>query len=220
MQQKVMVLCVTCVTALWIGMASANPSYQFAFDQSNYLVAPGAKVDVKVYWEEDQGILNPSGGTGLYGLGTTIRFDDSPQPVNLAQVLATSDIAYNPAFNDTGSILRNVSATYARLAETTTVFPGNVYGDVVSGDLRKVWLGTFSFTGASTPGVTHIRAARYQLTTEGDYIMDDDFNVWDTSTLEATATVTTTSEPSTLVLGSMAALAILAFRCWSKGGRI
>jgi hypothetical protein len=107
-------------------------------------------------------------------------------------------------------MLSSVTASSARLAEFTVAFPGNVFGSVVSGNLRQVLLGTFTFTGANTPGVTNITASRY--TTGGSYIVDDNLNEYDALTAVASATITTTPEPSTLVLGGIAALALLVLR--------
>src|SRR4051794_20957550 len=87
---------------VWLWLVSpAKAGFLYVFDQSNYSVGQGGKVDVKVFLQE-----TTTGGTsllnqeGLFAAGVRVRFDVSPLPGSPSKVLSLLDVHPNPAFDD------------------------------------------------------------------------------------------------------------------------
>lgn len=219
---RLLVLCVVGVVLLSARAATAAVVSSFVFDQADYLVAPGATVNVNVYWQQavtggESSVLAPSSGIGMYAQGVQVRWDDPMAPSQPAKVANADDIVDNSAFNDTGSMHRIASDSYAQLSEVTDSLTF-AYGSQMSTGVWQQWIGTFSFTAGAVSGeVTHLLATRYVGPVQGgSYIVDANGNAYDGETAVATATITTIPEPSGLVLGGIAALAIFGF-CWWAG---
>jgi hypothetical protein len=221
MFRRIVALCAACAMVLWAAAVSAGP-VSFVFGQAAYSAAAGGKVNVPVYWQETVGegetsVLDLALAVGMFGQGVQVRWDDPVMPSHPATVVSTADIAYNPVFDDAGSMHRSVTASYAQLSEVTD-FLSFGYGNEVSPGAWRQLIGTFSFTAGSVPGeVTHLGATRYvgPLGTE-DYIIDANGTAYDGVTAIATATITVTPEPSGLMLLGMAALTCFAWRCWGR----
>lgn len=221
MFRKIVMLCAACATVFWVAAVSAGP-VSFALGQAAYSAAPGGKAIVPIYWQETVGqgetsVLDLASAVGMFGQGVQVRWDNPAMPSHPATVVSTADIAYNPAFDDAGSMHRSVTASYAQLSEVTD-FLSFGYGNQVSPGVWQQLIGTFSFTVGSVPGeVTHLSTTRYvgPLGTE-DYIIDSNGNAYDSATAAATATITVTApEPSSLVLLAMAGLSMLVY-AWRK----
>jgi hypothetical protein len=212
-----------CAAFLWVGVATAEPTYEFAFDSDNYLVAPGGTVDITVYLKEtvNEGpsVLN-SDGVGIFGAGARLNFDGT-SPTR-AKVLYDTNITPNPVFtniSDPGIVIKSVTDTTAQLIATM----GLISLDVAHADDPTLGMaeylmtiGTFKFTAGSVPGeVTSVYTSR--VLNEGDEEIDamitGDIIALDSVVGQSGFTITTIPEPSTLLLSGMAAVAIFAFRC-------
>jgi hypothetical protein len=209
MQRRIMLWCAMGVSCLWSGMAAAaGPSYAFAFNQANYPVAPGGKLDIPVYlWETvDSGtpVLDAS-GVGMFGAGVVLNFDNPSS--TRAKVLTAAAIFPNTAFNDTADARKAVTNITATLSEVTD-FSVFVHADnpaAGQGQYRML-IGTFEFTAGATLGeVTTIHTASNPL---GSVNITGGIKALDSVIANATATITVIPEPSALM---MLALALFAF---------
>jgi len=220
MRRLALVWCGMCVVVWCAGsLALASPIYQFAFDQANYNVAPGGTVNVIVYLKETPGLgtsVLDTGGVGMFGAGVVLT-DIAPLPTNPARVLAASDITPNSLFNDTGSGKRAVTTTppiTATLSEATD-FSVFVHADNPTPGQTDYFMtiGTFKFAAGSTPGITYLQTGS---NLGGDVNITGDVLALDSSISNASATITTTPEPSSLVLIGTALLSLVAFRLWGR----
>ncbi len=227
MKTSVIIRCAVCVIALCavsVAVASAPPTYQFAFDQASYSVAEGQKVPVTVYLEETvnagPSLLN-SNGVGMFASGVTL-LDTGSLPASPAKVASTSDITANSAFNDTGSQKSGVSSSpsiYAYLAEFTDGSVMAYANNPTVGQTHYfMTIGTFDFTGGATPGVTTVQTGTNPAG-GGNVNVTGIGNPIDSIISNASVTITTTPEPSSLVLCGIAAFAFVAFRRWTQRRR-
>ncbi len=203
------------------GIASAEPTYRWVFDQSVYEVNPGGAVDVRIYLEEaiqgnDTGILDSSAGNGLGSIGLAIYFPDrlavytpeSPQPSEPAKVRNDSDVMANPAFDF--SDMPAAFGDHAELNELILLNPP-IYGVQGPVNTFRVVAGTFTFTAGNVPWEkTPIRA------TDLDPNMDDTLDslgnvVLDSLIADGTATIYVVPEPGSITLLAAAVLSSLAF---------
>jgi hypothetical protein len=201
--------------SIFLVVVPAYADYMYVFDQSNYSVIPGGKVDVNVFLQETGNTTTVLRDVGLIGAGVQVRFDDPPQPSTPAEVLTNADVINNPQFEEVWNATSKAHPTlsYADLSLATF---GTVFGLEIplgSGTYR-VALGTFTFTAGTVPGeVTHIRATDFSA--DSDTIAADaNYTVLDSLIADGTATIITVPEPSALVLGVVAGLALVA-RCWN-----
>lgn len=213
------VLCTTSVMLLCVGsVARADPVYEFTFDQSNYTVAPGGTVYVTVYLQETPGTgtsVLDANGVGMFGAGVTV-FDIAPLPPEPAQVLAAAGIALNPGFNDTSSARKGVANSPSILAYLSEVTDATVFvhaDDPTPGRAHYLMtVGTFQYTAGTTPGITFLQTGNNPLVV-GDVNITALGNALDSFIVHTGATITTTPEPSALVLAGMAVLSLGAFHC-------
>jgi hypothetical protein len=157
-----------------------------------------------------------TGGVGMFGAGVVLT-DIAPLPTNPARVLAASDITPNSLFNDTGSGKRAVTTTppiTATLSEATD-FSVFVHADNPTPGQTDYFMtiGTFKFAAGSTPGITYLQTGS---NLGGDVNITGDVLALDSSISNASATITTTPEPSSLVLIGTALLSLVAFRLWGR----
>jgi hypothetical protein len=133
--------------------AMAAPSYQFAFDQSNYVAAPGDAVSIKVYLKETPGSGTPvldADGLGMFGVGVALTAVP-PLPVDPSFVQSIKDITPNGLFDDPLSLTRQLSsspAITATLSEAVSDVFSPVHADNPEPGLSSYFLtiGTFLFT--------------------------------------------------------------------------
>lgn len=219
MYRSVTALLVSCVTGLWAATVAAAPVSSFAFGQANYWATPGSKVDVSIYWQQvigdgETSVLDLASAVGMFGQGVQVRWDDPVMPSQPATVISsTADIACNAGFNDTDSMHRIVTDSYAQLSEVTDGMTF-VYGAQTNPSVWRQLIGTFSFTAGTVPGeVTHLLATRYVGPFDGEtYIIDADGRKYDGETGLATATITvTTPEPGSLALLTVGLGVLLAY---------
>ncbi len=193
MQRRAIILCAACFGILWAAAAFAGSvSYQYAFDQTNYIVAPNGTVNVGVYLVEtvDSGGVSvlSSSGVGMSGAGVQVYFSDSPQPADPATVVSTAAIAANSAFDQSSTSLSSGSA----LLSEYVFFNDYVHGAQPDPNqtIYQMSIGTFTFTsGAISGNITPIRAAAYGTAninvTAGGVVLDS-------LIAQSTATITTT----------------------------
>jgi hypothetical protein len=214
MQRRIIALLVV-VTLFMVAATARADSLFYAFDQSNYTVAPGVTVPVKVYLEETGGTVLAD--AGLQGVGLTVSWDNS-----LTQVLAPADVVLNPSFNVVYDHSAYPTSKYTQLEGG--IYPGVVSPTLTAG-VYKILVGTFNFTAGATPGVTHLLTADYDpdpmsfdTVTGPSANPAENYAVLDSMIANGAATITvgTTPEPSTLVLSGIAALAFFAFRSRQK----
>jgi hypothetical protein len=203
---------------VWCGSAQAGPVYSYLFDQSNYTVAAGGTVLVKVSLQEDTSTGGPSllSTEGLISAGVRVDFND-PVPTQPAQVRSLADILPNPAFDlapppdprflpvpgfpNTAGI-----EEYVDIASPPVTAPG-------TGPLYQIPLGSFLFHAGSVPGeVTHIQALDFNPATD-DTVTALTATVLDSLINPANATITVqpaaVPEPSGLVLFGLAFSALM-----------
>jgi hypothetical protein len=218
MKPLVVLWCAACVMVFWGKAAAAAPTYSFTFDQTDYPVAPGGKVDVTVYLQETVGsgssVLD-AGGAGMFCAGVLLT-DVAPLPINPAVVLLASHIVKNGSFDD--SPTREVIATTAGLKEAMISPFDSVHADdPTPGRLHySMTIGTFTFTAGTTPGeITHVEASRFSAGL-GDYNITGLGEPLDSLIGPASCSITVLPEPSSLVLTGIAALAVFACLLWSS----
>lgn len=192
-------------------MGPAHAEYTFVFDEANYTVAPGATVDVYVSLMETS--TSNLHDVGMGGAGIKVRWDEG-MPADPAAVLADADVVNVSGFELVWNSSKAHPAEYN--ADLSLGTFDTVYGEETSpgSGIYAVALCKFIFTGGATPGITHIRATDYG--TEDDNVLMD-FTILDSLIADAQATITTIPEPSTFLLGGIAALALFAFnRGWRR----
>jgi hypothetical protein len=168
MQPRSTAWCAACLAILWAATAAAGTvTYQYAFDRTSYLVAPGGTVGVSAYLVETVGAggvsVLSSTGVGMSSAGVTVHFDGTPQPGDPAAIESTAAVAANAAFDQSAAVL---SSGFASLAEYVVI------NDYVHGSqpnppetIYRLPIGTFTFTAGSVSGEsTPITATRHEPT--------------------------------------------------------
>jgi len=205
----------TVVGCLVASIASAEPTYQWVFDQSFYHVKLGETVDVSVYLEEtieegDTPILDSSRGDGLGSIGLSVYFSDEPS--DPAKVLNDSDVSENPAFDYVERAI--AMADHAELNELI-LDNDPVYGVEDPANTFRVLAGTFTFTRGNVPGEKTLIWAT-DLDPNQDDTLDSPGNVvLDSLIADGTAII---PEPSTIMI-LLGALAAIPFLLWSRRHR-
>jgi hypothetical protein len=200
--------------ALAGGHASAGPTYQYVFDQSNYNVAPNGTVAVKVSIEEmlnpqiDTSLLAP-GTDGLFGAGLLVQVVP-PFATSLAQVKNVASIQGAAAFNVL-QVPQLPAPGVANSAGLLELASGPVFGTITSetatSETILLPLGTFTFTAGDVPGDVNNLVAM-DTTIDGMTASANNVTaggvVLDPLLLSGTATITVTTiavpEPSSVLL--------------------
>jgi hypothetical protein len=195
--------------------ARADFLYSFAFEQSNYTVAPGGTVDVKVFLEEtiSGSSVSRLGTTGMLSAGVKLLFNDNP-PTQPAALGSVTDIVFNPAFNSTLLDLRSLSpGAFGQLTEAVALGSPLVKGK--GGPTTfEVLIGTFHFTAGSVPDeVTHLRATVPSIAANvaGGTVLDKLIH-------DSTATISVSSVPEPASV-TLLALGVLTAACYARRRR-
>ncbi len=225
---RCLVASIVLLLALALGTteASAGETFSFVFDQSNYVAAPGGQVGVEVFLRQtglagggQTNVLGGPGAVGMVGTGVLLTY---PTGSSDAQVLSTSDITGNIAFDNAGFGPYTAVNGGSALLSQAVIFGSPVFGTPVSSltDTFDLLLGTFTFTAGLQLGqVTPVTASI-------PLVPDSNDNIANTSPIptvlssivsgEATITVAGSSvpEPSSLIqcFSAIALLAILGWR--------
>ena len=132
MQAKRLGLCVGLVWLLSTGVARADISYSYVFDQPAYTVNPGGTVAVGVSLGGGghRGQYVPPGDRGADRAGVRVRFDIPPLPSALARVLSLADILPNTIAFDNPDLLDKalVPGSYAEFSEAVDIASPPVFG--------------------------------------------------------------------------------------------
>jgi PEP-CTERM motif len=214
----------TLLGALAGGHASAGPTYQYVFDQSNYNAAPGGTVAVTVSIREmlnpqtDASLLAP-GTDGLVGAGLLVQVA-APLATRPAQVTSVAGIQGNPAFSVI-QVPQLPAPGVANSAGLLELAGGAVFGTITSetatSETVLLPLATFTFTAGDVPGEVNNLVA---MDTTIDGMTPSANNVTaagivlDPLLLSGTATITVTTaavpEPSSVALAlvGLAGLAV------------
>jgi hypothetical protein len=210
--------CAACAILPAGSAAVASPLYEFTFDQPNYTVAPGGSVYVTVFLEETPGAdisVLDANGVGMYGAGVTLM-NVAPLPDDPAKVLAAAGIELCNRFNDPDSARKGIADSPSTLAYLSEVTDGTLFvhaDDPTPGQPHYLMpVGRFLFTAGATPGVTFLQtginplvAGAVNITASGE-VLDSYIN-------HTGARITTTPEPSAMVLVATALLGFAALRC-------
>jgi hypothetical protein len=201
------------LSAVVAGLLSGGPGRAqivYEFDVAGVPVtAPlaltqGGTLDLQVYIREQ-----PPGTVlatqKLFAAGGRVTFDNpagSGTPSGVAAVLSAADVTRNPQFNDTGTVLLNVTSTVADLIEAVI----NPTTDLVAPDaLNRILVATYRFHGLA-PGTLTVTARRYPAPTSA--VVTGQGNALDAQLQTGTATINVVPvpEPSTLLLVGAAAV--------------
>jgi hypothetical protein len=194
------------------GLASVSPAradfvWEFnaaGLPSTNFVIpGVGSTVGVQIYLKETNGgtILSTQ---KLFSAGVQVTFNS---PSGVAAVLAPSSIQSNPAFDDFNPTTdRSTSATSAKLTEAVT----NISNSVAPDSQNRILFGAFTFTGQSVGTVT-ITATRFNPAPD-DRIITGAGTVLDALIPNGSAQInvlgTATPEPGSLLLASLAGLAL------------
>jgi hypothetical protein len=157
-------ICLFAVLVFFPSMTRAGVMY--AFEHTNYTVAAGGTVDIKVYLEQTGGetILTDF---GIIGASVNVLFNEVPGPLDPAEVLNDFDISPSTAFDD--PVLTEVFHDPGVSAGLVGVV------DIGSAPLTgsSIYLGTFTFTAGAIDGeVTMLRATDLSLLFEDTVAFD------------------------------------------------
>ena len=197
----------------WVANTSWAVSYSYVFDMSEYEVPLGGTVDVSIYLEETGGTVFRD--SGLIGAGVKVRFDNPPVPSNPAKIVTTADVTNISDFELEWAKSAEPEAGYADLLLGTWDY---VYGMEVAPDVYRIPLGRFRFSAGTVLGeVTNIRATDYDPSSGDVVYYDNELNPVELDVLlnDATATITVTPEPGTLLLLVIAGLGLLNY-AWCR----
>jgi hypothetical protein len=143
-------ICLFAVLVFFPSMTRAGVMY--AFEHTNYTVAAGGTVDVRVYLEQTGGetILTDF---GIIGASVNVLLNEVPGPLDPAEVLNDFDISPSTAFDD--PVLTEVLHDPGVSAGLVGVV--DIGSPPITGN--SIYLGTFTFTAGSIDGeVTMLRA--------------------------------------------------------------
>jgi hypothetical protein len=198
-----------------LAAAPGRADFMYAFDQSSYTVATGQTVDVRVFLQETTSALLST--DGLIAGGTRVNFSGGS-----AAVLSSADILYNPAFDDPGGPITSLSSGSAGLTELVDITTPGI--KAVGGPPFEVLLGTFQFTAGTSPGVTTLTVTNFGggiwnftdfPSSEGlDPLIADG-----SATITVTSQAVATPEPSSLILVSSGAVALVLGYWRQRAGR-
>ena len=188
----------------------------------NYIATPGSTVTVSVALLEVGGntlsgfyeAVAPHSGNigGLSGMGATMNWSGGPAYVN-----AVSDITINSSFTSWAApdpgILNEYGPGTASITDYYAVYNGSGVLGTAGGGGYEIQLGTFTFQAGATAGVTQLDLGAFGDAGGGGTAVNDDGGTGiDASIPDGYCTITTTPEPSTLVLSGIAGLAFLGLR--------
>ena len=143
-------ICLLAVLVFFPSMTRAGVMY--AFEHTNYTVAAGGTVDVKVYLEQT-GTETILTDFGIIGASVNVLFNEVPGLLEPANVLSDLDISPSDLFDE---------PVFTEVFRDPGVSAGLVgFVDVESPPIAKnsIYLGTFTFTAGSIVGeVTELRA--------------------------------------------------------------
>jgi hypothetical protein len=213
MMQKAGMLIAIVVGALCAAPGRAD--FMYVFDQSSYTVAAGQTVDIRVFLQETTTSLLST--DGLIAGGVRVNYSGSA-----ASVLSQADIFYNPAFDDPGGPNVSLSSGSAGLTELVDIATPGV--KAAGGPPFDVLIGTFQFTAGSSPGTTTLTATNFGggIWNFTDFPSSEglDPQIADGSaTITGTSQVIATPEPSSLILLSSGAVALVLGYWRRRAGR-
>lgn len=181
------------------------PTFTYLFDRPAYAVAPGGTIDVHVYLQEDtNGGSSILAGSGLLSAGVMVDYSLTPGDPLPTRLTSPGDIFGNTAEFQT--ILTSLPSDHQGLLEETAgADPAQGYH--VSGDIYRLYLGTFRFTGGTHLGELTLLTALDDPGSSGTRTTN---SPWlDPSIDQANATITVTPEPAALlqwgILGALGA---------------
>ena len=204
--------------ALTPSITEAGVQYGFHFDQSQYFVAAGSTVNVKVYLREsfDPGDTTLLDTEGLFGGGVRVFFNEAPIPSVPAEVLTLADIIPNGGFDDTVTLKDLVVGTSAGFTSNVGTSPLPVGADV-GATFHQVLLGSFTFTAGLNPGeITHLRATDFDVSLD-DFVTNNSLTVLDSLIRDSTATIVVDGvqavpEPSSILIIAATCMTFLCYR--------
>jgi hypothetical protein len=197
---------VLAAVAVLFGGGAARADYSFVFAdgsgnaQSNFTVAQGSTVDVRVYLVQS-GTSTGLSSSGLASGGVGLTFNQSV--VNLADA---SKITPNSAF-DANS--KNLGAGSASL-NVSQVLNAPITAPTTGTDANRILLGTFTFSGVSAGTSLTVTADPHPGAVNDNVLGDGtalDALIHNSS---AVITVTAVPEPGTLVLTGLLATGMAA----------
>lgn len=190
--------------------ADARSDLMYAFGQADYVVDPGATVDVQVFLREVVGAGETSilATDGLFGAGVRVTFAGADPAV----VAAESDVAGAPGFDLAPPIVDLAAGASAGLAQSVDFLDpdARVLGTPDGPDAYMILLGTFRFTAGSVAGgVTTLTAIDFAPGGSSDTITaGSNPIVLDGLIAAGSATITVRRDPS--AVPEPASLALLA----------
>lgn len=201
----------TLIALLGLPAASARADFIYQFEQSNYTVAPGGTVPVRVFLQET--VTTQLRDEGLFSGAVKVNWDNAPVPSDPARVLQDADIVPNPGFN--GFTLLERTATSAALYGEIQNNPADLLHPVETSAPFRILLGTFTFTAGLVNGqVTHLQAKDFDPSL--DETVTGQGHVLDSAISVGTATVTVTAasavpEPSSVVLALLGGVSLCGY---------
>ena len=227
MRGRVMLAVAAALAVGWFVPPACGSVIQYGTDglTNSYEVAAGGARAVKVYLYET---FDPGSETsilddeeGLFSAGVAVR-RTSAGPTRPAGVLSVAGISPNPTFDEpepTVSPLKTVDLTggafdRAALLESRDMLEAaGVAAEAPAANVRRVFLGTFTFTGGSVVGETTA------LRIEDNDPASDDTVTWALPGVDLDAdiqpfdfSIVTVPEPATLALLAAGALAVFSRR--------
>jgi hypothetical protein len=214
MPSRLVLFCAAALVAAAPASAQTFGTFQFADTSgnpvSNFSIAGvGGTADVRLYLLETDG-QSSLRNTGLFSAEVRVSFNN---PAGVAAVLAATDIARNPAFDQ--QLGTSTSAASAILNEQALSNPAVASPAT---DPNRVYLGTFHFTAQSAGSVTLTADSPV---TSGGTILNDFTDISSRiSSTNATLTVSPVPEPATLGWAVAAAAGLsAAYRRWRRTPR-
>jgi hypothetical protein len=183
------------------GTARADFVFQFAGSNgvatSNFGVAQGSTVDVRVYLVQTNGPTVNSTNLSANGLsdGNVALTFSSTAPFSIA---SASNITPNSAFvGPNGTSLTTSGGTTTATLQVHSS-PAFVFAPTSGADANRILLGTFTFTGVSPGSALTVTA----LPNAGSNFVDGAGNTLDSLISNASAAITVTAipEPGTVIL--------------------
>ncbi|QEH35012.1 hypothetical protein OJF2_35570 [Aquisphaera giovannonii] len=210
------------VVALLVGcsapVARGDLIYQVVAEQADYTAEVGATVDVRIFLRETatggESSQIAGAGNGLLTAGVRLDFGGSAA----AKVLSAADVFENAGFTSAATLVKDVTAGSAGLAEDVDFLDPAVQGIEVSPGVAMLELGVFRFT-ALAAGLTVVTVEDFDLgqvnfVTAGFVSLDDPPSAVGPSTFSINVSRSgAVPEPASVVL---AASGLLGLGLWAR----